>query len=256
VIMRLMGMPDDYAGKLRDWANSIVAAIGTLRPSVELLEQGERAMEEMNRAFQEQLALRKKNPSGDLLSALTAACEGEHAWTPAQFLGNCVNLLLAGHESTASTAAFGVELLSHHPAQIDYLLAHREREIDIAEEISRYVAMSASQTRLAAADFEWHGKRIKAGDLVYLWIASANRDPRVFAKPDVFDLAAEKRENLVFGRGIHHCVGHFLAKLELGELFPAFFRRFNVKVLDDPLNFSGGNSFRTLAKLNIAVTKH
>jgi pimeloyl-[acyl-carrier protein] synthase len=249
-------MPQEYADKLRDWANSIVSALGTLRPSAELLEQGERAMEQMNSAFQEQLALRRRHPTGDLLSVLAAACEGENAWTPAQFLGNCVNLLLAGHESTASTAAFGVEALSRHPEQVRYLLAHREREIDIVEEISRFVAMSASQTRLAAADFEWHGKKIKAGDLVYLWIASANRDPQVIKNPDVFDLSADKRENLVFGRGIHHCVGHFLAKLELGELFPAFFERFGVEVLDRPLNFSGGNSFRTLSTLNVAVTKH
>jgi cytochrome P450 len=255
VIMRLMGMPDEYAAKLGGWANAIVSALGSLRPSVAVLESGEAAMREMDRAFEEQLALRRDCPTGDLLSVLAQVCEGDHAWTRGEFLGTCVNLLLAGHESTAATAAFGVDALASRPKQIDYLLTHRERATEMVEEISRYVAMSASQTRVASADFDWHGQHVKTGDVIYLWIASANRDPRVFTRPDELDLSCDKRDNLVFGRGIHHCVGHFLAKLELGELLPSLFERFDVKVLDDPLDFSGGYAFRTLSTLNVSVSR-
>jgi cytochrome P450 len=149
--------------------------------------------------------------------------------------------------------AFGVEALAGHPDQVRYMLDHPERKVQTVEELSRYVAMSASQTRVATGDFTWHGKQIRRGDVIYLWVASANRDPRVFAHADELDLSRTIKETLVFGRGLHHCIGHLLAKLQLGEFFPAMFARFDVEVLDNPLVFSGGISFRTLSTLRLRL---
>jgi cytochrome P450 len=253
VIMQLMGVPEAHLANLRDWANAIVMALGTARPTAVLLEEGERAMREMDKVFTEELGRRKGAPSDDFLSVLAAAGEGEEGLSHAELLGTCVNTLLAGHESTASTMAFGVAALAEHPDQIRYMLSHPERKLQTVEEISRFVAMSASQTRIATRDFDWHGKQIHRGDVIYLWNAAANRDPRVFARPDELDLARNIKESLVFGRGLHHCVGHFLAKLQLGEFFPAMFERFDVELLDHPLDFSGGYAFRTLSTLRIRV---
>ncbi len=253
VIMSLMGVPEVHLNNLRDWANSIVMALGTARPSVDLLEDGERAMREMDKVFEDELARRRAQPQDDFLSVLAAAAEGPDGLTHAELLGTCVNTLLAGHESTASTMAFGVAELAQQPAQVQYMLGHPDRKTQMVEEIMRHVAMSASQTRVASQEFEWHGKTIRQGEVVYLWVASANRDPRVFATPDDLDLSRQIKETLVFGRGIHHCIGHLLAKLQLGEFFPAMFERFTVEVLDDPLDYSGGYAFRTLSSLTIRV---
>jgi len=253
VIMQLMGVPEENLGNLRDWANAIVMALGTARPSAELLEDGERAMREMDNVFQAEIARRKLTPMDDFLSVLAAASAGDAGLTHAELLGTCVNTLLAGHESTASTMAMGVAALAANPRQIEYMLANPDRKLALVEEISRYVAMSASMTRIATRDFDWHDKRIRQGDVVYLWIASANRDPRVFANPDQLDLSRDIKETLVFGRGIHHCVGHLLAKLQLGEFFPAMFQRFDVEVLDDPLDYSGAYTFRTLSTLRVRL---
>jgi pimeloyl-[acyl-carrier protein] synthase len=184
---------------------------------------------------------------------LADASKGEEGLTHAELLGTCVNTLLAGHESTASTMAMGVAALAENPEQVRFLREHPERKAQTVAELSRFVAMSASQTRLASADFEWHGAQIRKGDVVYLWMAAGHRDPRVFKNPDALDLSRDIKENLVFGRGIHHCVGHFLAKLQLGEFFPAMFERFDVEVLDHPLDYSGGYAFRTLSSLNVRV---
>jgi cytochrome P450 len=253
VIMKLMGMPDPVLGKLGDWANTIVAAIGTPSPSVALLEDGERAMREMDQVFMEELEQRKTQPREDFLTVLAEASKPADGLTHAELLGTCVNTLLAGHESTASTMAMGVAALAEHPDQVRYMLQHPERKAQTVEELSRFVAMSACQTRVASADFQWHGAEIRQGDIVYLWQAAAHRDPRVFDNPDTLDLSRDIKESLVFGRGIHHCVGHLLAKLQLGEFFPAMFERFDVEVLDHPLLYSGGYAFRTLSKLNVRV---
>jgi cytochrome P450 len=133
------------------------------------------------------------------------------------------------------------------------MLSHPERKVQTVEELSRYVSMSASQTRVATENFTWHGKQIGRGDVIYLWVAGANRDPRVFTHPDELDLSRTIKETLVFGRGLHHCIGHLLAKLQLGEFFPAMFARFHVDVLDDPLAFTGGYTFRTLSTLRVRL---
>jgi cytochrome P450 len=253
VIMKLMGVPERHIGNLREWANSIVMALGSPRPSAALLEEGEAAMRAMDSVFTEELERRRAQPQDDFLSVLAAAGEGENGLTREELLGACVLTLLAGHESTASTMAFGVEALAAHPDQVRYMLDHPERKVQTVEELSRYVAMSASQTRVATGDFTWHGKQIRRGDVIYLWVASANRDPRLFAHADELDLSRTIKETLVFGRGLHHCIGHLLAKLQLGEFFPAMFARFDVEVLDDPLVFSGGISFRTLSTLRLRL---
>lgn len=252
-IMSLMGVPQNHLPRLQAWANDVVAALGTARPTPELLENGERAMREMDELFAEELAKRRAHPSDDFLSVLAEASEGPDGLTHHELLGTCVNTLLAGHESTASTMALGVAELARHSDQVDYLLANPDRMPAMLDEIGRYVAMSASQTRIAIEDFEWHGRRIRAGDVVFLWVCSAGRDPTTFSDPERFDLSRTGGTSLVFGKGIHFCIGHLLAKLQLGEFFPAFFQRFRVEVLDNPLDFSGGYAFRPLNTLNLQI---
>lgn len=251
VIMALMGMPEEHLVNLRDWANAIVFALGTPRPSAALLEDGERAMRAMDAVFQAEIARRRATPTEDFLSVMAAASSGENGLTHAEVLGTCVNTLLAGHESTASTMAFGTAALAQHPEQARYLVDHPEKVGDAVAEVGRFVAMSASQTRVASEDFDWHGRTIRKGEVVYLWVAAAGRDPRVIDNPTAFDLSRGAGESLVFGRGIHFCVGHLLAKLQLGEFFPACFERFRVSILDDPLDFSGGYAFRTLSTMRV-----
>jgi cytochrome P450 len=76
--------------------------------------------------------------------------------------------------------------------------------------------------RIATRDVEIHGVEIPAGARVLLVIGAANRDPRVFERPDLLDLTRAPTRNLAFGDGIHHCIGAPLARLEgrvaLGEL--------------------------------------
>jgi cytochrome P450 len=250
VIMGLMGVPDSAAAQLGPWTNAIVNAIGTPRPSPALLEAGEAAMREMNLLFRAEIEQRWAAPGDDFLSVLAQA-EQSGALSQAEVLGTCVNALLAGHESTASTMAFGTAALAADPGQVAVLLGEGARIQDAVAEIGRFVAMSACQTRVAAQDFTWAGKHIKKGDVVYLWMAAAGRDPSVFSDPDMFDLTRDASKSLVFGGGIHHCVGHVLAKLQLGEFFPAAFAQFDIEILDDPLDYSGGYSFRTLSTMNV-----
>jgi cytochrome P450 len=69
---------------------------------------------------------------------------------------------------------------------------------------------------------------------VFLFMSAANRDPRVFAEPDRFDLRrANAGEHLTFGYGIHFCIGAPLARLEGQVAFPRVLGRFPKLALAD-----------------------
>jgi beta-dihydromenaquinone-9 omega-hydroxylase len=78
--------------------------------------------------------------------------------------------------------------------------------------------------RTTVADYTVGSTTIPAGSRVLLLFGAANRDPRKFPDPDVFDIDRNPTDHVGFGSGIHHCLGAKLARLEarvvLEELLP------------------------------------
>ena len=70
------------------------------------------------------------------------------------------------------------------------------------------------------------GQKIREGDKLLLLYPSANRDERVFANPDVFDVERSPNDHVAFGGyGTHFCLGASLARLELRVMFEELLRR-------------------------------
>jgi pimeloyl-[acyl-carrier protein] synthase len=143
--------------------------------------------------------------------------------------------------------------LSRHDEVCDYIRQHPENILNVVMEIQRYVAMSATQQREVARDFPWHGHELKKGQYVLLLIAGANRDPRAFPEPLRLDPTRPQDANMTFAPGLHFCIGHLLAKMQLTEFFPELLRRFDVEVLDDKLDFHPSIAFRGLNTLNVRL---
>jgi cytochrome P450 len=74
-----------------------------------------------------------------------------------------------------------------------------------------------STLRYAVEDVALGGKVIPKGDMVFVVIGAANRDPAQFASPDAFDITRADNKHLAFGHGIHYCLGAPLARME-GEI--------------------------------------
>jgi cytochrome P450 len=162
--------------------------------------------------------------------------------------------LLAGHDTTTNTISLGVAALSKDFEAREYMRNNPDRLADSLMELMRHIAMSTSMSRIVTQDFVWRGHQLKAGQVVHLMIAGANRDPRVFPDPEVLDFSRPQDMNMTFGPGLHHCIGHFLAKMELGEFFPEFLKRFEpFEVLDKEILFGGGMSFRGPQELHVRL---
>jgi cytochrome P450 len=93
--------------------------------------------------------------------------------------------------------------------------------------------------RFASEDIEYKGVTFPAGTFIAPAMATANRDPGVFAEPDVFDITREPsgQPQLTFGSGIHYCLGAALARAELQEALPLLARRMPDLALDGPVTW-------------------
>jgi cytochrome P450 len=252
VMARLLGVPEKYVTNLRRWSWDLNVALGPAR-NPEVLDGAERSLQEMKQILEVEVAERRRAPREDFLSQLVNARDAGTGLTDEELLGVCYVTLSAGHDTTAHSMTLGFKALVEHPEARQYLLDHPERINDSVGEVMRYVAMSTTQPRVAAQDFEWHGQHIAKGDFVYLMIAAANRDPSVFPNPEVLDLSRATDRSMVFGSGIHHCIGHLLAKMQLGSFFPEAFRRYpNARVLEQELQWQPSLAFRGVEHLAVS----
>ena len=255
VILHLFGLPETHLSSFQKWSYALNTALGAPQPPMHAMEAAETALREMRDVFLPEIAARKLQPREDFLSQLVQARDGDDRLEEEEVMGICYVALIAGHDTTMNSMALGVDTLLRHPDQIDYMLSYPEGIVNSVVEITRLSAMSTSQPRAVAKDFEWHGKQLRKGDLVLVMVAAANRDPLVFDHPLQLDLSRPTEKVVTFGPGIHHCIGHLLAKMQLGEFFPAFFSRFNAQVLDESLRFIPSIAFRGLESMHVRLSE-
>ncbi|HWU85668.1 MAG TPA: cytochrome P450 [Kofleriaceae bacterium] len=210
----LMGVPPSNIEQFRIWSQAIGRG---LDPDIVLsrdqvaARQG--AREQFNRFFAELAAERRRNPTGDLVSALVAAEDGGTRLTETELVTTCTLIMSAGYALTVHLIGNGMLALLRHPDQRAWLRAHPDRIAGAVEELLRYDPPAQLLSRLVLADTDLEGSPVKAGEILILIVAAANRDPRVYASPDQLDLSRGSDRNLGFGHGIHYCLGAPLARL-------------------------------------------
>ncbi|MET0986451.1 MAG: cytochrome P450 [Steroidobacteraceae bacterium] len=256
VILKLLGMSQDCFPKLRGWSTAFMEGIGVPYASMEAKRRADEAMAEMNLIFAQEIAERRRSPREDLLSSMLAATEDGETLSENEMLGALQVLIVAGHDTTSNSITLGLAALAEHPGFWEYMYRHPEKTFDCSLELMRYIAMSTSQPRIAAEDFSWGGKQIRKGDVLFLMLAAANRDPRAFGNPNVMDPQRNNERSMVFAPGLHHCIGHLLAKMQVAEFFGQLVRRFEgAELLDPRLSFMPQIAFRGLYELNVRMRR-
>jgi cytochrome P450 len=256
VILRLLGMSESYLDRLKAWTDGVTRALTSFDPKLEWLDELERVVTEMVRIFEQEIEDRRRTPRSDFITALVTTVDGGDTLTVDEMIAALILVIIAGHDTTSNSMTLGVRALDRNRPVWREMRAKPERSVDAAIEIMRYSAMSAAQPRLAAQDFEWRGRKIRKDDIVMLLIAGGNRDPKVFPNPEQLDLARANDQSQTFAPGLHHCIGHLLAKLQLGEFFSALTQRFDrVEVLEEP-EFTPNLVFRAVTGLKVRFHPH
>ncbi|MCG2840927.1 cytochrome P450 [Sandaracinobacter sp. RS1-74] len=255
VLFQLLGMPPEMVPNLRDWATWLMEGVGATVPTPARLEKANLALEKMNEAVALELDKRRKEPKEDFLTGLLHASEGEDRLSYDEILAQMHVAIVAGHDTTMNTLTLSVDALARDPEAWAYLEANQDKMLAIVTELQRHIAMVGGQPRLVYENFELHGEHIRKGDMLAVMIATANRDPALFENPDRIDFTRDNRHSMTFAPGIHFCLGHHLAKMQLTEFLGALVRKVKrIEVLDDALDFLPVWVFRGVYQLNVRVT--
>ena len=164
---------------------------------------------------------RRAQPRDDIVTKLLQPDDTGRVLTDLEFNFFFLLLIVAGNETTRNAAAGGMLAFFDHPAQWQRLVADPSLAPLVAEEVIRWVSPAVLVRRTAVIDTELAGQRIRAGDKVVAYLASANRDEDVFTNPHLFDIGRNPNPHIGFGGGPHFCLGRHLAALELQTLLAA-----------------------------------
>jgi cytochrome P450 len=162
----------------------------------------------------DQVAAAVEEPSEDLLGAVARSVV-DGILTASEGAGILTILLSAGGESTTSLLGNAVRMLAEDPELQDHLRRNLDQVPLFVEEALRLESPFRYMMRTVPADTSLGGVEIRAGATVLLLWASGNRDEQEFEHPEEVDLSRRvPRRHVAFGRGIHHCVGAPLARIE------------------------------------------
>ena len=213
VIAILIGAPAADIDLFKKWSDDLAGFVGSAVARPQRRETAAQAARDMARYFRDLVAERRAKPGQDIIDDLIAARDAGGALTEDELVATSVLLLFAGHETTTHLIANGMLALLKHPRELEKLRTDPRLVPRAVEEMLRYDGPVMALTRVAREDLEIAGKRVRAGDLLFLMVNAANRDPAAFPDPDVFR-AERDAPNLAFGFGPHYCLGAPLARLE------------------------------------------
>jgi cytochrome P450 len=251
VILRLLGLPETYLERMKYWTDTVTRALTTFSPQPEWLDALEAVVIDMNTEFRREIETCRVNPRPSLVTEMINAVDGGDRLSMDEMLASMNLIIVAGHDTTLNTLSLGLRCLATQPEAWAQWYAHPERSPEASLELMRYIAMSAALPRIVSEDFEWHGRKLHKHELVMLMMAGGNRDPRVFANAERLDLTRGNDASLTFGPGLHHCIGHLLAKLQVSEFFAALTQGFErVQLLEEP-QFTPNLVFRAVARLPV-----
>ena len=223
VICELLGVPEAERAVLGRELTALLAPTST----PEEYAVAKRASDAVVEMLTLLVEAKHDTPGDDLVSALISARDGDEHLDQQELLSTIFQLIVAGHDTTASLIGNSVVALLHHPEQLAALRAAPGKISAAVEEMLRYDAPVPHATfRYALEPIEIGGVTIPAGAQVIINLASANRDADHYTDPRELDIDRTDARHLAFGHGIHFCLGAPLARMEgqlaLGSLLHRF----------------------------------
>jgi cytochrome P450 len=223
----LLGIPDQDQQAIRDRIDDTLK-LKEGAPTDDMLAKMAKNHSEVFAAY---IDWRASHPSDDIMTELLTAefddIDGKRRrLTRAEVLGYVNLLAAAGNETTTRLIGWAGKVLAEHPDQRRELAKDPRLIPGAVEELLRYESPSPVQARYVTQDVEHHGQPVKAGSVMLLLTASANRDERRFPDGDRFDVHRPIERHVAFGYGVHFCLGAALARLEARIALEEVLKRF------------------------------
>jgi cytochrome P450 len=257
VIAEMLGVPQEARGDLRRLSDRMLDRSDTAETG-KVTEDSTIAIRESHDILGQIVEEKAKNPSDDIASLLLTATatdgEGvERRLTKQQVVFRLMELIAAGHETTAKLIANGIVALTWYRDQRAQLVNDQSLIPQAVEEMLRWDPPSHYQGRWVERDVTLHGTTIPADSRVILVTGAANHDERAFEDPELFDIHRKIERHVAFGFGIHLCIGAALARLESRIAFEELLQRYPNYEITQPIKRAYSSNVRGLSNLPIVL---
>ncbi|WP_432093343.1 cytochrome P450 family protein [Streptomyces sp. bgisy100] len=248
VICELLGVPQEARPDFRTWTNTLRS------PEPDSALDSREAMGRMHGYLTGLIAEKRARPGDDLVSAMIGARDDHDRLTEPELLALTFLILFAGYDNAVNLIGNTALALLTHEEQRERLLQGRISVQDVLRETLRWESPSLlASRRFPLEDLTIGGVTIRAGERIWLSLASANRDEARFEEPDSFD-PARGGTHLDFGHGIHYCLGAPLAQLEGEVAITALLRRYpTLRLAVAPAELRWRRSFRNRGLAELPV---
>jgi cytochrome P450 len=257
MICLLLGMPESERHWLFDAVEPGFDYKGK-RKSFEPDTDATGARARMHAYGNELIAEKRRAPGDDMLSVVVhATLDGAEPprLTDGELYMFFSLLFSAGAETTRNAIAGGLLALAERPEQYQRLRDDLSLLPDAVEEILRWTTPSPSKRRTVTRPTTLAGIDLEPGDKVLVWEGSANRDERVFDRPDELDVTRSPNPHVGFGHGVHYCLGANLARLEIRVLFEELLPRFPTVTIAGPVEWTRSNRHTGIRRLDLTLSR-
>ncbi len=212
VLCILLGIPESEWPTIARLASTIGLALGiTLEQDLPAVED---ALAELYGYAEDLIRDRQANPGPDLVSRLVDANRNGDSLSDDELRNALCLLIFGGMDTTRNQLGLGVMSFMQHPEQWELLAAHPELAPAAVEEVMRTNPTTTWVTRETVVDFDYEDLHIDAGTTVHFFTQVSGTDPQAYPNPEI-DITAERVGHYGFGGGMHHCLGHFVARADM-----------------------------------------
>ncbi|MDI9947921.1 cytochrome P450 [Rhodococcus sp. IEGM 1305] len=226
-------------------------AFNSFGPANSLVEKGAPRVAELSGWVKAQCARDALTGDGFGAQIWAAADRGDITYEQAPLVVR--SLLTAGVDTTVNGLAAVLYAFATHPEQWARLRENRTLARTAFDEAVRWESPVQTFFRTATRDTEIGGATIPDGKKILMFLGAANRDPRRWENPDVFDLGRNPSGHVGYGMGIHQCVGQHVARLESEALLTALASRVESLEIAGPVRRHLNNTLRSWESVPVAV---
>ncbi|MFA1537305.1 cytochrome P450 [Actinomadura monticuli] len=220
VVAEALGLDGVDAATVRSWYGAFVEAVSAITAGGDAPLGAAEAYRLLTAAVEE--AITASRPG----SLLAEAARDEAGLATAEVVANTAILMFGGIDTTEGMIANAALHLLENPDQLRLVRQDRDLLPAAIEESLRLEPSASVVDRYATRDTALGAARVRAGDLVRVSLAGANRDPAAFPDPDRFDVRRRNAaDHLAFAHGPHFCFGAHLARLETRTALAALLDR-------------------------------
>lgn len=215
-LRQVLGFYNVEQSDLQRWSQTMIDATGNYAEDAEVWAKGKQSFDEVDDALDEMLYWHSKNPDNSLISSLLAMPEER---MPVEKIRANMKMTIGGGLNEPRDA-FGMAAfaLLTHPEQRRAVAADASLWPTTFEETIRWVAPIGMYSRQTTRETELAGVALPAGARLGICVLSANRDTSVWSDAEAFDIRREVKPHLAFSKGVHVCLGTWIARAEVANV--------------------------------------